>query len=42
MTCLKEETDQARRLEALGTLKDWCEDMNFAIGNFETIQLNRL
>jgi len=31
MTCLKEETDQARRLEALGTLKDWCEDMNFAI-----------
>lgn len=29
--CLKEEDDIERKLEALGTLRDWCEDMNFAI-----------
>ncbi len=32
--CLKEEDDIDRQLEALGTLRDWCEDMNFAIGKF--------
>lgn len=31
LKCLKEETDINRQLEALETLRDWCEDMNFAI-----------
>jgi len=32
MTVLREENDTPRQLEALETLKDWCEDLNFAIG----------
>lgn len=31
MKCLREENDLDRKLEALETLRDWCEDMNFAI-----------
>ncbi len=30
--CLLEEKDLDRNLEALETLRDWCEDINFAIG----------
>jgi hypothetical protein len=31
--CISDEGDLNRQLEALETLKDWCEDINFAIGN---------
>lgn len=31
MKVLSEETDTSRHIEALETLKDWCEDLNFAI-----------
>ena len=33
--CIRYATDEAdlsRQIEALETLKDWCEDINFAIG----------
>ena len=35
--CIKSITDDQdldRQIEALETLKDWCEDINFAIGKF--------
>jgi hypothetical protein len=32
MKVLSEENDTSRQIEALETLKDWCEDLNFAIG----------
>ena len=33
MKCLEDHTEtQERHLEALETLRDWCEDLNFAIG----------
>ena len=32
MKVMSEEKDLSRQIEALETLKDWCEDMNFAIG----------
>ena len=31
MKCLLEESDEERQIQALETLRDWCEDMNFAI-----------
>ena len=34
--CIKvlEEDDLDKKIEALETLKDWCEDINFACGKF--------
>jgi hypothetical protein len=33
IVCLYDESeDEDRRLEALETLRDWCEDINFATG----------
>lgn len=30
----KEDPELSRRIEAMETLRDWCEDINFAIGKF--------